>query len=279
MLCSEGASVVTSIAGLTRIAEGRDAEVFAWEPGVVLKLYRAGHEGSLGSESASMAAAKAAGAPVPAMLGMAEVDGRRGLLMERVDGADMLTVLGSKPWKLLRLGGTMGRAHAALHDAIAPPELPDLKQRLRAHMERSPLVPDVLRSRALAALASLPDGDRIVHGDFHPGNVIVTERGPIVIDWTNAVRGDAAADVARTLLTLRMGALPPGTPRLLGLLQNGGRSVLTWRYRAAYQALRPDDMRRASRWMLPVAIHRLTENIVEERAQLLRMIESGAFGA
>jgi tRNA A-37 threonylcarbamoyl transferase component Bud32 len=36
----------------------------------------------------------------------------------------------------------------------------------------------------------------LLHRDLHPGNVILSPGGPVVIDWTNAAAGDPAVDVA-----------------------------------------------------------------------------------
>ena len=40
------------------------------------------------------------------------------------------------------------------------------------------------------------EGAALLHGDLHPGNVILSPAGPVVIDWTNAGAGDPALDVA-----------------------------------------------------------------------------------
>ena len=48
----------------------------------------------------------------------------------------------------------------------------------------------------------LDGGDRLVHLDLHPMNVMITPTGPIVIDWPNAARGDPLTDVAVTLVLL-----------------------------------------------------------------------------
>ena len=46
----------------------------------------------------------------------------------------------------------------------------------------------------------MPDGgDRFLHLDLHPLNVIMSARGPIVIDWANASRGEALTDVGGDL--------------------------------------------------------------------------------
>jgi aminoglycoside phosphotransferase (APT) family kinase protein len=45
-------------------------------------------------------------------------------------------------------------------------------------------------------------GDRLLHLDLHPENVILSPSGPFVIDWTNARRGEPALDVALTWVIL-----------------------------------------------------------------------------
>ena len=263
-----------TIASLRKIAEGREAEIFAWDNGTVLKLYRAGYPAlAPAHESAAMAAAHEAGAPVPAARGTIEVEGRSGLLMERIDGVDMLTAFGRKPWTLLSAGPTLGRVHAALHEAHAPATLPALKPTLARRIGDSPLVPEDLRGPAIAALDRLPDGDRLVHGDYHPANVILTPAGPRVIDWPNAHAGDPAADVARTLLMFRLGELPPGSNVVLRAGEKVARGLLTRGYKGAYRRAAPEVTADAvSAWMLPVAVNRLPENITEERERLLAYI-------
>ena len=267
----------TTVASLTRIAQGREAEIFAWEPGTVLKLYRAGYPAAQSQhEAMAMAAAKAAGGPAPASLGATEMEGRTGLIIERVDGTDLLTRLGKNPALLATAGSKLAKVQAELHAIEAPAELPSLRESsVRRINGRRDLVPDDVAEGALAALDALPERNRLLHGDYHPGNVIITSAGPRVIDWPNATRGDPAADVARTLLMFRLGELPPGSPLLIRTVQGIGRKVLVAGYRRTYfreaPAVTDADV---MRWMLPVAAVRLTEDIAEERERLLAYIET-----
>ena len=41
-----------------------------------------------------------------------------------------------------------------------------------------------------------PERPALCHGDFHPFNVMLSPRGPIVIDWNNAHIGNPLEDVA-----------------------------------------------------------------------------------
>lgn len=45
-------------------------------------------------------------------------------------------------------------------------------------------------------------GSALVHGDVHPGNVLMGPDGPVLIDWTNHRIGPRAVDVALTWLVL-----------------------------------------------------------------------------
>ena len=59
-------------------------------------------------------------------------------------------------------------------------------------------------------LRQMPDGGAaLVHLDLHPLNVIMhPERGPVVIDWANASRGDNLFDVGVTYVLLTCPTMP-----------------------------------------------------------------------
>jgi thiamine kinase len=235
------------------VGAGREAEIFAWGEGRVLRLARDPRaERMIDREAAALAAAHAAGAPVPAVYERVTVDGRPGLVLERVDGPDLLDLFRRRPSRLLVISRTLGRRHAELHAVAGPVELPALRDELRRRLD-SPLVPAAVSALALERLESLPDGDRLLHGDFHPANLLATAAGEVVVDWTNGARGDPHADVARTLILLRHA--PPGL-----------RRVVASTYLRAYGRL---DRPLVARWKRVWAAARLAEDIPEEREHLL----------
>jgi aminoglycoside phosphotransferase (APT) family kinase protein len=73
-----------------------------------------------------------------------------------------------------------------------------LEQKIR---DAKPL-PENLRDAALKALETMPDGDRLCHGDFHPGNILLGRSGPVIIDWIDSSIGSPLADAARTSIML-----------------------------------------------------------------------------
>ncbi len=190
-------------------ARGRTAEVFTWKDGHVLKLFYDWVPPTwVETEARASRAVCEAGLPAPAVEGVVEADGRHGIVFERVEGPSMLAEWKSKPWVLARSARQLAELHTAIH-ALPGAGLPAYRERLEGGIRGAQMLTAHLKDAALSALARLPDGDALCHGDFHPDNVIVTARGPIIIDWMTAVRGNPLADVARTSLLLRLGPCRP----------------------------------------------------------------------
>ena len=254
---------------LTRIGTGREAEIYDLGERRVLRLARdASRRASVNREASALCAASRAGAPVPALHGRVDVNGRPGTIMERLDGEDLLSRLQRRPWMVRSIGIALGTTHAALHAVSAPDGLPTVADELRGRLG-SPLVPAELRTSALEELDRFPEGDRLCHGDFHPGNVLETGAGPVVIDWTLGAGGPPVADVARTRLLITGGGLPPGSAKVLTGLQSVGRVLLARAYMSGYRRTAPLDPSSLKRWGFVQTVARLAENVDGERPGLL----------
>lgn len=258
---------------LQRIAEGREAEVFAWGDGLVVKLMREANDSArIDRELAALRAVADTGLPAPQAHDVVQIDGRPGLVIDRLPGDSMLTHLGRNPLRVDQVAFAMARTHASMHELAAPAQLPDLKDELRLRIEGSAALPDELREPALTVLDSLPKGDRLCHGDFHPGNMLGDPAAPVVIDWADASRGDPIGDMIRTAVLLRLGKPPPGASVVIRGLAPLGGSLLSARYVAHYRRRRDIDDSHFARWRLVRAAARVGEPIPEEHPALIRII-------
>ncbi|MCI0439223.1 MAG: phosphotransferase [Chloroflexi bacterium] len=253
------------------LAHGRTAEVFEWGDGQVIKLLRAGFSASaLERESAKTRAAYDAGLPVPKTYGIVEVEGRQGIVFERVVGPSLLQEAMAGRVALPDAARLLAELHAELHERSIP-GLPSLKERMKVDIQAATSITNELRQAALDALDRLPDGDAVCHGDFHPDNVLMSPRGPMVIDWNNATRGNPLADVAKTLALINAGSPPPDLR--LGEQFESARNLINEIYLERYAELRGVARQQIEAWLLPVAAARLWENIAGERERLLAMVE------
>jgi Ser/Thr protein kinase RdoA (MazF antagonist) len=262
-----------TVAELEKVAEGREAEMFAWGNGQILRLLRPGFDpGSLDNEARGLETAYQCGVPVPTPGERLDIDGRAGIVLERIDGVDLLTELGRAPWTVIRAARICGEIQARMHGCrVDAHAVPALRSKLERNLASS-LVPSELSEIARRRLDLLPDGDALCHYDFHPANVMRGPRGPVVIDWPNAARGAPEADVARTMLLLGAGE-PQAYNGLLRVLTRVGRSLFIWLYTGSYMRVRRLDKKEVRRWALPVTVARLAEDIPEERDRLMRRIE------
>ena len=181
-----------------------------------------------------MAWARSHGYPVPRVYERTETD----LILDHLDGPTMLGDLGRRPWRLHRHAKTLAGLHRQLHAIAAPAELP----------------------------APLGEGGSLVHLDLHPGNVVLTALGPMVIDWPNAARGDGLADVASTWVILTTSRLEGSG--LQRLMLATGRRLFAAAFLAGFD-------RRAVFGQLPVVVGaRLGDRYVleEERVRLRRLL-------
>lgn len=254
------------------IARGRTAEVYAWSPGQVLKLYYDWCPAHwVESEQRTVHTVHAAGIPTPAAGEIVEVDGRRGLVFERVDGQSMLADLARRPWRMALHARSLARLQAQIH-RVQSADAPAYVDSLAAIINRSAHVPDDLRRPLLERLARLPREDCLCHGDFHPGNILLTQTGPVIIDWMTVARGSPGADVARTNLLLSIGVQGAGdqVPAHVRLLVSLFRRI----YLDTYRRLNPRGMQAFSQWLPVIAGARLDEAITPERAALIDLARS-----
>lgn len=243
---------------LPPIAVGATAEVYSWGEGRVLKLYRDGFPPDEAEQEARRArAASACGVRTPAVLDVITVEGRQGIVYERVEGVTLLQALLTDPERGKALAAEMAALQAAMHDCVVE-GLPALRERLQRDIQAAGVLPESLRKQLLTVLERLPEGHALCHGDLHPQNILLTDQGPVLIDWVNATQGPPLADVARTRLHLLFDALPEGFPqearRRIELL----RAEFCAAYLHRYRQLRPCTQEELDVWLPPVAAARLS---------------------
>jgi len=149
----------------------------------------------MAQEAKVMEYVRSQGFPVPAVEDVSD-DGL-GMVMERIEGTDMVAMMTKRPWTIRHCGRTLGQLHHRLHQLVAPDWLHD---------------------------APVGRGDRLLHLDLHPLNVMMSTNGPVVIDWTSACKGDPAVDVALAWVLMAAGEVPTG--RFIGMILGRARLAL-----------------------------------------------------
>ena len=257
------------------LAAGRIAQIYPWQDGKVVKLARDWVPADWVDYEYHIAKiVHATGLNVPEPFERVEIEGRPGILYPHVEGKTMLTHIGKAPHKSLGFARTLAKLHADMHTKPGAPDLPDINTRLQRKIRSVESAPPEIRQMVLDRLEALPGGDRLLHGDFHPDNIILTPAGqgflPIIIDWPDASRGYPLADVARTSVLIRAGGLPqqPILRLLVGLFRNAFHRI----YLSTYFKHSPHSRAELKSWLIPVTFGRLSEDIASERRWLMEQV-------
>ncbi|MEV6165183.1 phosphotransferase [Streptomyces sp. NPDC052052] len=174
------------------LGSGRSADVYVLDETWVLRRYRDGMDAT--HEWAVMSYLSAHGYPVPRLGPRTADTAPAELVLQRLTGPTMLQSM---------LSGDLSAAEGSAMLAGLLAELHTVPARLSPDPE-----------------------DRVLHLDLHPDNVMLTDRGPVVIDWSNTREGAPAMDRAMSSLILAQIAVD-------------ARSPLTAEARALLEALLP----------------------------------------
>jgi thiamine kinase-like enzyme len=207
-------------------------------------------------EARSARAAQAAGVRVPAVGELVQVDGRLGIVYERIEGPSLLTSISLwRPWSTARCAARLAGLHVALHEVPAPRELPSQRARLHERLLSVPPGYERLQQAALQALEGLPDGGTLCHHDFQPINILLAPGGPTIVDWDSAMCGHPLADMARTWISFVAAPVPARADPLC--------RWFAATYRRSYLQLRPADPQHVRLWCGVLAAARAADGMPE----------------
>lgn len=230
-----------------------------------LRVFRPEQAAVSRREVEAMTLAREAGLPVPAVRAEGRWDDRPALLLSWLPGTTLLAALKTSPRSAPRLFQRFGAMQARLHAVAVPPDtFPDWialagpgEAALQAHLRR------------------LPTRHCLLHGDFHPLNVMTDGRQITgILDWANVLAGDPRADLARTVVLLRLShddsGLPPPLVRVLRAL-----AIANWKRGVRGAGGNVDDMAPFYAWAGAATLEDLADKtgrpgLTEHRARLRR---------
>ena len=252
------------------LAVGRTADVHAYGADLVIKIpgpETPAHWAELEAELST--AAHRHGLPAPSVQDITVINGRTCVVFERVHGPSMWQRMIDDPSQVESLAAEMVGVQRMIHAAGIPEGVPDLTSRLQTKVAACSAIDEHERIEAERLVTELPRGAALLHGDLHPGNVLLGPDGPVVIDWFDAAIGHPVADVIRSSLLLRLGfeggdqqSLPSATRSLLR--RTHAAYVGAWRSSVEL------DSSLTGQWDPILALTRISEGH-EETAPLLEL--------
>lgn len=182
------------------LGKGNTAEVFESKNGRVCKLFFEGYPCKyveLEFQNAKEMYKNKIRIPIPFQ--MVTIENRRGIIYEKIEGKTLLNImiedekfLGKALDLLVNLQLDIFTHHSK--------NVLSYKEYLIAMLKNK----KINRQTIFNTIKALPDDDCLLHGDFHPGNILVMPDGtPVIIDFMNVCHGPSLFDIARTYFIIK----------------------------------------------------------------------------
>jgi uncharacterized protein (TIGR02172 family) len=182
------------------IGVGNTASVYQWEENKVLKLFNKGYPlEAVENEYHNAMAIKDMNFVKPNAYQMITYEGRNGIIYDRVEGESLQDWV-IKTGNLLECAICMAKIHKKIiKNKIS--NVPNYKDFLKYHITNA-LLPLEKHKEALHMIDKLTEDNTLCHGDFHPGNILLSGGNAFVIDFMNVCSGNYLYDIARTVFLI-----------------------------------------------------------------------------
>lgn len=256
------------------IGQGYTAEVYEWGEDKILKLYRKGlPEFICKSEYTITRNIYNQLKICPMVHEIVNIENRIGIVFEKITGKTMLEEMFQNILTLKTQSRMLAHYHLSIQKEVQF-ELPTVKEKLKKDIQRVQELSTEEKTALYKHINELPDGQTLCHFDFHPGNIIMKNHEPIIIDWMTACKGNPLSDFTRTLILLKYSEIPSKSKilkNLIGWLKRG----IYQEYKKEYIKLTKASQQEIDRWELPIMAARLSEWIPEdEKKRLIDRIHS-----
>ena len=139
-------------------------------------------------------------AGAPEMFDEVTLEGRFGIVLQRLDGPTLLQLLQTRSEQV---GTILASLYTSVHRTPPPQDVVSLRDWIDAASQTSRyILPKHIVTGVLTLIDRLPPGDRLCHADLPPRHVIMTADSPRIIDWACALRASAVFDIARVHVSL-----------------------------------------------------------------------------
>ncbi|MCR4610766.1 MAG: phosphotransferase [Lachnospiraceae bacterium] len=193
-----------SLDDLELIGQGANGDVYRIDRENIVKVFNESAPIEVVERERDVAQeALIAGLPTAISYTLVNVDERFGIVFELIDSDTLSRVIVKNPDDYDRLADEYIKLYKTIHNTkVSEEAFPSIKQVYYEAIEESKSYyteEEIGKLRAL--LDSIPDKDTLIHGDYHPNNIMVQDDKLILIDMGDMSRGHIIFDFLATATT------------------------------------------------------------------------------
>jgi uncharacterized protein (TIGR02172 family) len=188
-----------SIEGLKRIGGGMCGDVYKVDDETILKLYKSNMDlEMILKEKDNAKEAFVLGVPTAISYEIVQVGERVGILFEMLKAQDLVSLMKNDLDHIQKYAEMFATLAKKVHSIdAAKSRLPHKKDEYWANFAKSTWMNDEERAKMKQLIEELPDTTTVVHGDFHPGNTMLSGGELMFIDMGDVSTGSPYNDIAQ----------------------------------------------------------------------------------
>ena len=207
------------VSTLKLIGSGKTADVYRLDDEKVIKVYYPQIDRMLIENEYNAANLSAElGIASPKAYSLEQIDGRAAIVFDYVSGDTIKDLLTKHPLHAKKYGQGMADLQLSIHRIAADGKFPTIKKGYRTFILQKTELTDADKALVVSRLDALPEDTKLLHGDFHPENILMADGKPTIIDWSGAVVGSPIADVCGTYLIVKTSPLHKSLSRVSKML-------------------------------------------------------------
>lgn len=188
-----------SVDGCKLIGKGAMGSVYRYNDELIIKVYRDGitYQG-VEREIEISRKAFVAGLPTAISFGIVAVGNGYGSMFELIDSTSLSERIAKAPGKVRYFAKMMADLALQIHDTeLDDDNFPNSEVMVKDWVKRGLSREDpALAKRTLALIDALPETRKLIHGDFHTGNVLFQNDEPLMIDLDRLSLGHPIVDLS-----------------------------------------------------------------------------------
>lgn len=139
------------------------------------------------------------GLNIPKIIEVSKIDGKWAITMDLIKGKTLAQAMSEEGADLDYYLNQFVDLQLEIHSKRSP-LLNMQKDKFARKIQALNIIDASTKYELLSRLDGMPKHTKVCHGDFNPSNIILSENGAYVIDWSHATQGNASADAARSYL-------------------------------------------------------------------------------
>jgi len=190
------------VSGCALIGKGAKAEVYRYDEELIVKVYN--EKNTYKDVEREIALARSVfvlGLPTAISFGIVSVGKSYGSMFELIDAKTISELIAKNPEHTDYYAGVMAELAQQIHSTCPDNGklFPQASTYIESWIRRAKLDEDT-EKKLFDIIAARPVSDRLVHGDFHTGNVFLSNNEPLFIDVDRMAIGDPIVDLSSIYL-------------------------------------------------------------------------------